>query len=735
MDVAVSGDGQCVYLATADQLAYTCSDGNWKNSDTNGGVGQKWSAIACSNTSQYVTAVSDNGIFVSTNYAGVFDYNQLAAQEFVSVAICASGQYQIAASYVDGIFFSNNYGQSWSKTTAPQIDWVSVVITASGEYGYAAVTGGNVYEISHYGGLVTETLSPELGWYSLAVSADGMFLAGVVYEQGLYTNQYSIPTSVPSTFPSYSPSTEPTTMPSSQPTSQPSLQPHTSFPTSQPSIIPSSSPSSQPSSFPTYVSGTVNDNIVIMSKGPNSSYVVNNLGCDATTYVTATILVSYLDESSSGFITITAGQGATAVIIAPHCAPVSLCTEIVCVVNADVSKAMTCEGGGSIVLQAQTVNANENSGVDTLCTYQGNTGLQFTIQYQVTANPIPTALPTVAPTLQGNGNFVFEANPSTPIYVIVAVTLVFVALGVMIVRLRDNSGLYSQVRLLSVCFDFAMVGYHLTSEVVYIVVLFTENLRKFAILIIIIRSLSLVCGGYELVVSNGIGGNAKYYYKDKLHQTLLASQASLFSLLSLLTILDQSLIRYYPWKETIYTLQTRGFPDQHLFKVGILTKLSQLLMTLIVQIVVLVTSDSYLFKSSGTNSLTLAFVLLYLVSSLLTFVILALANAIRLTVGKSTDQDKHNNDEAVDDNPIHSATNRDTELTVFNKDMPLTDQEKVVYLMQREALLTASLEEEKTSRNEREALLADKLSVLEQELSELRAFMRRNTGEAAQESV
>lgn len=131
---------------------------------------------------------------------------------------------------------------------------------------------------------------------------------------------------------------------------------------------------------------------------------------------------------------------------------------------------------------------------------------------------------------------------------------------------------------------------------------------------------------------------------------------------------EQSLIRYLPWKETSYWKWTRGFPDQNVFKICMMSKSSQLLSTLIIQILVIANSDAYLFTTNDSNSITLALVILYLISSTVIFVLFSISIGIRFQVRevavieetKAKQTDSETNSETQ--NPI-----QDIELTNFNR--------------------------------------------------------------------
>jgi uncharacterized coiled-coil protein SlyX len=92
--------------------------------------------------------------------------------------------------------------------------------------------------------------------------------------------------------------------------------------------------------------------------------------------------------------------------------------------------------------------------------------------------------------------------------------------------------------------------------------------------------------------------------------------------------LDVSTFRYFPWVDTDFAYRTAGFPELLSFQVCMTTKVLTALVSLIVQSVVL----GSLNESGINNKYTLALFLLYLIATIVMFVItcLTLGMQIRL---------------------------------------------------------------------------------------------------------
>lgn len=457
---------------------------------------------------------------------------------------------------------------------------------------------------------------------------------------------------------------------------------------------------------------------MVQAASANSTYVFNNMGCDSHAVVSAYILVSYLDAATAGFVRIIATNGEREVVVSSYCAPTSLCSSVACAVNVNVSSVVSCSGGGSVTLFATTVNASLQTGVDTLCTYMGTPNLQYVVQYTLSYYSQPTAAPTKAP-VTASTDFVFEASPDTPFYIVVACILLMMLLGVFIVRLRDMSNSELSVfKLTATSADLGMIGYHLASELFYIVILFDEHFKGLAVIVILIRLLSMVIAGYFLLISFGPWQNQTY--SRIMNKTHLFQNASVYAIVVILMLFDQSMVRYLPWNASKYSLLSRGFPDQNLFKICVLSKLFQLFSTLIVQLVVIFHYDSYLFD--GSNDIALALVLLYLVSSVSTIILFLTTNLVRAIAGKATESEStretnnYDGDTNISNNPLRNV-GRETELVESKRhsEFPVDLSEFVTYavmeekLQEREALLRSDFQR-------RESLLMEEIRKLSEKL-------------------
>ena len=159
-------------------------------------------------------------------------------------------------------------------------------------------------------------------------------------------------------------------------------------------------------------------------------------------------------------------------------------------------------------------------------------------------------------------------------------------------------------------------------------------------------------------------------------------------------MMEQTIIRYFPWTSNQYTLNSRGFPDQHILLICITTKLMQLLCTLGVQL-------SVISKTKGNYSSIIAFdlVVIYLVSSVCNIVMFFITNFIRFRLG-STDAPNKLEPTAVS-NPVLSfdSIGQGSQLVdLGNKNEFITQyKDRIQFLEEREVLLSTKLEEMKAN--------------------------------------
>jgi len=83
-----------------------------------------------------------------------------------------------------------NFGQTWvQNTSAPQNNWRTVAMSSSGQYQLACINGGDVYNSSDYGKTWSSSNSPtSTTWNSLAISSNGQYQTAVTYNGYIYSS-------------------------------------------------------------------------------------------------------------------------------------------------------------------------------------------------------------------------------------------------------------------------------------------------------------------------------------------------------------------------------------------------------------------------------------------------------------------------------------------------------------------------------------------------------------------
>jgi len=134
--------------------------------------------IACSKNGKYITIVSVNKIFVSSNFGSSFTSTD-TSYNMVAVAMNSSGQYQIACSdNMPGCytFYSTNYGVNWNSFVTSLSPGNmgrynnSCSVSSTGQYmiSYAGGTSGNntTYYSSNYGDSFSRVLNYNVSNFS-----------------------------------------------------------------------------------------------------------------------------------------------------------------------------------------------------------------------------------------------------------------------------------------------------------------------------------------------------------------------------------------------------------------------------------------------------------------------------------------------------------------------------------------------------------------------------------------
>jgi hypothetical protein len=759
--VVTNATGEFIAAAAAGNIIYVSFDSGGTWTPAAGIAQQNWEWISCSSSGQYLTAVFGdgfNGIYMSSNYGldwtptnadsivewrscaqsadgrlvyatatgtdgSVYlsqnyglDWVQTAAtpNSYHSITISHDGLYAAAISNDVGIFVTGDTGTTWQASDAPALSWAGIVSDATGQYMVAVATSPNgaIYRSADYGVTWQPSFTANFYWSCVASDSTGRYLtAGTEVFEGIYTTAGG-----GSTF---------------KPTAAPSLAPSL-----QPSSLPSSQPSNQPSSFPTYEPGSYERSVSVVALTAASKVTLSNLGHRGHIYVTANLLLSYLDVDSGGFITITAGSsGGNMIYVSQECAPVAACPTskqlmpTYCAVNVDVTSALTSDGGGTLQLNAVTNTLDISGANPALCNRNGVQDIYYELNYTVSAFRQPTLAPTTAPTPQPtstSGTVIINkqnnlvTDEGAPFYVIGVVMAAFAALGVLIVRLRDRAKGLARLRLLAVCCDLALQGNLIVSEVFYIIVLLQSSTKLFgalAIVLIFARMQNAVVGGFLLY--RLYRPSTQLY--EKLNKEVLLLHTKIHSVVQMLMVFDCAMFRYLPWVASDSTFQSMSFPDPLSFKLCMATRVLQSGIALVVQGIVL----DKLNESDLNDGYTLGLMALILVMTGLLFVSIILTVVMHLREMKSPPGQSVDGTVNTRSNPLHAL-----ELGAMgpNGAEAAVWEERVTLLEMEVAALRDKQQEQREDQEALRALLESNTAELVREVTALKAAVAVKNG-------
>lgn len=666
--IATSESGEFVFACSSLNSIWVSSNygENWSSQFTYSSTSSVLFSIACSGNGTYVYAVVwGSGIFSSVDRGQYFNQTLQLSRNWTAISSDSSGRF-VAAAAVNAIYTSSDYGNTFILTAAPYISWTAITSDSTGRYLFAVASVGSYYSTDYGQIWIAITSANNNYWTSVACSSTGQYVTAS-YTNGYYTD------GVFTTF----------FNPTSQPSSTPSLSPTTR---------PSTNPSSQPSGYPTYGS-IVDMNYTGVSTSFVDAYKFTNLGIGhSTLYLSVLLRVSYLNFDSKGYVNISAGSGVNIVNVSTKCTPKDTCGPAECAVNIEVSKALSSVDGGSIEVLAQVVNAKLQTGIDTDCTYLGAKNL-FTVYYRLTSYPLVTRMPTGIPTMRPTeGGFVLEIAPDLPFYVIAGITLCFATVGLFVVRVNDLNNRWGN-GLLITCFAFAMSGYRFSTEIFYLVVLFSDNMTFCGAAIISIRLCSSILALIFCFITLG-PNSASRLYAPLLNRKIMANNSFLYSVVVMMLFIDHTLIRYFPWTSSEY-LKLTGFPNRLLIMMSMIPYLFQLLFSLCVQGYVLVVRNSY------SDLIALTLVVLYLASSILSFILFALTVFLRLKLDDEQSGPKPIDAEIGDikpQNPIfaceHVGCGTELTLRTSNAILDSNGLARMQYLEERERLLSNKVYED-----------------------------------------
>jgi hypothetical protein len=327
--------------------------------------------------------------------------------------------------------------------------------------------------------------------------------------------------------------------------------------------------------------------------------------------------VSALDVSNEGYVTISISNIDTIIDVASNCIPSeSFCfvQNYQCSYNINVTNLIENKNGGSLSIKAFSSNVNNLVGSIVYCTYNGNSNLMFVMEYFLTGFLQPSSAPTFYPTINPTTN-IFNNSieiADAPLYVIAFFILMYVILGVVLVRLRDTSTSMVNLTLVNVSTELMCLSSSLLTEIFYILFLIAQSdpqYRLYGYIVLISRLIHAIPFVYFMTIIFGPVSYSNYYPK-LLDSKQLSYNAATYGAVIFLMIVETPLIRFLPWLTSEFAIIALGTPDLHIFTIAMYTKQLQTIISLIVQALFLIKLNK---NKEHIDSLTLFLVFFHIV--------------------------------------------------------------------------------------------------------------------------
>ena len=316
-------------------------------------------------------------------------------------------------------------------------------------------------------------------------------------------------------------------------------------------------------------------------------------------------IVSYETMKTTAFINATSGYQS----IGDLCSPGQTCFPgyYRCLTNVDVTGFVQSALGGSLSIQTFT------SGVLTVspnCLYKENV-----LYVKLTLSALygqPTFSPSFAPTtpMQATGldslnKLVTSGN--TPIYLIFMFGIFYAFMGAYFCRLRTTQKTIVHLPFFTTVAQMSLLGSGLISEMYLVNFLWDGQYKYLGILILVSRLLHALPTAY--VFLSIIGPNAySAYFVNMLNMDHLLSKSKAYGALGFMSVLEVSLLRYLPWRDTLFAERSGGYPSMFMLRLLSSTKLTQSIITVACQFTFLIQVNDK-FMAETTSS---ALVFLYL---------------------------------------------------------------------------------------------------------------------------
>ena len=267
-----------------------------------------------------------------------------------------------------------------------------------------------------------------------------------------------------------------------------------------------------------------------------------------------------------------------------------------CFINYDVSEYVHPEHGGTLYIDAYSNTINM--------------GCPIQMKLEVSRKQIPTAAPTISPTMQGNGTkeviinknngelFDLTVSPSTVGVAAAFAALLTLGLGVYFSFLRKGSKA-AEITVVKAGVVMLIFGGEFATTIVLLTQLFESTEQAWGVVITVARLLHALVAAFLLAT---IYGSSRLQEQtglvgllDRKHMGL---NSKMYALASCCCIIDIQTFLLLPWKESEFTKQCSGtVPNMLMFRTVQLTTILTSLVNIGSQIPYLSTTPFSVYTS------------------------------------------------------------------------------------------------------------------------------------------
>ena len=338
--------------------------------------------------------------------------------------------------------------------------------------------------------------------------------------------------------------------------------------------------------------------------------------------------------SSTAYVKFTLSSSGEEQTIAAKCNPGNTCPVprlTTCVANYQLKPPFSQAAGGSVTITAMLAGF-----LSTGCK-AGESDVNVTYTLQSTF-PMPTNEPTASPTALSPSAMQSQLSSSTNevivgsgalFYVIAAIGVVFAVLSVIVAQMKQQQPAVYQIGLVDGIVAMTLVGTAFASEMFLVHAMMGTTSGSGTFLgfssgivlgfsVLVGRLLHLPVTGFLL--RSMFGGKA-YNLASYLHQDLVFGSAKIFGIVALFGMIDVSVVRYFPWLSSPFSRKTNGFPTMTVFRVCVLTKLVQSVVTVGCQISYFFLVNSAIMADTPQARQSFAFLCINLATTVLLVVL------------------------------------------------------------------------------------------------------------------